>query len=384
LTDYEKFDIKKEVKEMGKERTNIKKIEKLEFLGAEERMNLILTYLGEKPTSLIEMIYDSGNPLADLKEVLSQKENLEKLLAAFGLKFKTLEKERIDEEGFDIKEFRIFIGRREKDVEELEKAFLAGDEEKVGRLLGYPESAVRGFVKGKVLEEKEWWQGLSEKERRDLISEGVLNFKNFKFSKENWREELDTVRRRQGIIKKIAPNLYQEMMKRRPEWTMNKVEREEYLKKTSEEILQGIRKRVEKKFNNLKIKVKPEFKETIVMLIAFRLRVSKFCEGCIRTDKTFTPWVEICSRISEIEDWKRDKILKEKLKRQNLFYLKRIRMLLNLFYRKRKVSSDRMLKIEFTEIPYGFRIQSKSKEEMEEFTKFLREIFPKYMFRPLR
>lgn len=99
-------------------------------------------------------------------------------------------------------------------------AFLKQNHARIGELLGYPRTAAEAFDRGRkedamgkylILEEKNWWESLSEEERKNLLEEGVLNFLTFKLSRENWRQELETVRRWQEVIKEKAPRIYQEI-----------------------------------------------------------------------------------------------------------------------------------------------------------------------------
>jgi hypothetical protein len=406
---FEKGKKEKGVEEMEeKEKIAIEKIENLD-LGMQDRMNLVLTYLKEKPTSEIEISYDSKNPYVELEDVLLKKESLQRDLEAIGLKFKILERETIDEDGFDQKEFRFLIGKNEKDLQDLEKAFLANDREKMGKLFGYPETAVKAYLKGMekvkvggvmdtILDTKKWWQDLSPKEKESFLEECVLNFRNFALSKEHWREELEVIRRWQRIIREKASKLYQEIIEEKPLFTMDEKEKKEWEKEVVEEELRKIKEKVDKMVDNLGMYVDEGIKETVVMMNAFGLRTSQSCEGHL--DKQIAPWVGICPRIPKAKEWYENEALREKVKRQRNYYAKKAINLLNLFYRERKVPFDAMLGL--ARVGYGFRIQSNGaeiigtyerreqakkfehyKKEMEDFTKFLKENYPEYLFKRL-
>jgi hypothetical protein len=390
---------KEEVEEMEKkESADIERMENLDFLGTQDRMNLILTYLGEKPTSEIEIVYDSKKPLAELQEVLSRKEDLERNLNAFGLRFKILEREKTDEDGFDRKEFQFLVGKEEKNLGELEKALLAKDDKKIGKLFGYPETAVEAFSKGwdKILDEKEWWQELSEKERNDLLQEGVLNFRNFALSKEYWREELETVRKWQSIIKEKAPKLYQEMIKEKPLVAMTEEEKKQWEKEEAEKELRMIREKIDKITDRLGMPIEEGIKETVVMLNAFGLRTSQSCEGHIDRKPIGGPSVLIKPKEPEVKEWYEDEKLREKMEKQRIYFKRKMVNLLNIFYQKRKVSWD--VRLGLRDIAYGFTLENNGsallevleekekqkkfqryKKEMADFTQFLKENYPKHL-----
>ena len=386
--------------ETEEERETIERMENLS-LGNQDKMNLILTFLGEKPTSEVEIDYDSKIPLVELEEVLAKKENLEKNLSDVGLKFKILERERTDENGFDHKNFQFLIGKNEEKIEQLEKAILDEDVKKQGILFGYPESAVEAFSKGikELFIHEDWWQTLSEKEKEDISKEGVLNFKNFQFSKKHWRKELETVRKWQGITEEKAPKLYQEITKDKPWVMMTEEEKKEWEEKAAEEELKKIRERVDKMADALGKPVEEGIKETVTMLNAFDLITSGSCQGHL--GRGIGPWVEIYPRVPKVEKWYDDEKLREKVIKQENYLSRKAIDLLTLFYEKRKVSFDAMLG--FRGIGYGFRIQSHGAEiigtfekdegknkmkqyrkEMKDFTKFLRKNYRNYLFRRLR
>jgi hypothetical protein len=401
------------------EREDVERIENLDFLKPQERMDLILTYLGEKPTSMIEIAYDSKKPFAELKEVLSKKEELEKILSATKLAFKILEKEETDENGFDRKVFQFLVGKDEKGVQELERALVERDDRKMKRLLGYPETSIKALFEGTILDEKMWWKSLSEKEREDLLQEGVLNFITFPLSKDHWQEELKIARQRQAKIKEKTPKLYLEIIKEKPKVAMSEEERKEHEKREIEAYLEEIRKEVERLVDKLGLPVEEGIKETVVMLNAFEIRTSASCEGhfqkkgekvkyfdgekiteeVLQEDKVRPPWVDIDSRISDIENWRKNEALKEKIRKQNNFFQKRMKNLLRLFYRERKVPFDQRLHLRPKGIYGAFRLENqgakilekeKKKEkldqyrrEMIEFARFLKEIFPEFFYRRL-
>jgi hypothetical protein len=115
----------------------------------EDRMILILTYLGEKPVTKIEVSYIEQHPYVDLNEIILEIEKLERLLKKLGLKFKIIKRIIVDENGFEEITFEFLISRDKKKIEELEKAINENDERKMGELYGYPKTAVDAYVKSR-------------------------------------------------------------------------------------------------------------------------------------------------------------------------------------------------------------------------------------------
>jgi len=407
--------------ETEEERETIERMENLS-LGNQDKMNLILTFLGEKPTSEVEIDYDSKIPFIELEDALAKKENLEKNLSDFGLKFKILERERIDKDGFEHKNFQFLIGKDEEKIKQLEGAILDEDVKKQGILFGYPGTAAEAFSKGikELFIHEDWWQTLSEKEKGDISKEGILNFKNFQFSKKHWREELEFVRRWQGVIKEKAPKLFQEITKDKPWVMMTEEERNEWEEKAAEEELKKIRERVDKMADALGKPIDEGIKEIVTFLNAFDMRTSGSCEGhfnekgekikyfdgekvteeTLKEPRAKPPWVDIESRLMEIKKWREDEKIKERVKKQNLFYQKRMIDLLEIFYKKRNVPFDQRLHLSGIGFSGAFRLENQGagvlelekkkeklaryQEEIRNFTKFLRKNYQNYLFRRLR
>jgi len=94
-----------------------------------------------------------------------------------------------------------------------------------------------------------------------------------------------------------------------------------------------------------------------------------------------------------------DEGLSEKAQKQHMFFRKRMIRLLDLFYRKRKVPFEQQLHLRPKGIYGAFRLENqgagilkerKQKEKLEryqqeiaDFTKFLKEIFPEFFYNRL-
>ena len=293
-----------------KEKVNVKRIENLEYLTPQDRMILILTYLGEKPVSKIEISFTERHPYSDLAEIIDQKERLEQLLRTLGLKFKIVEKRTVDENGFEEIIFEFLISRDEKKIEELEKAINEGDEVRMGELYGYPKTAVEAYVKSmqilregekdvldisleSIFDEREWFNNLSPEEKNSLIKEGVLNFKVFTFSKKHWREELNVVRRWQSIIRERAPRLYQEIIEGKIWYLMTEEEKMKWSREVAERELNLIKAKILKKLQELGINIDEEIIEIVIMLNAFDFRIANFYKGSVDKEPICGPWILI-------------------------------------------------------------------------------------------
>lgn len=107
------------------------------------------------------------------------------------------------------------VGQGLEKLNQLKEAWQSGKNEEIGRALGYPESAVDAFIKGEVLDIGEDLKSLTKEERKALKEEEVFKFLTFGLSKNNWREELELVRRYQKAIKEKSPKIYNEIIKTR-------------------------------------------------------------------------------------------------------------------------------------------------------------------------
>ena len=377
-------------------------------LSSQDRMNLILTHLGEKDCSTIEIDYFGKNPLDDIKKTEGEVDRLKEVLESSGLEFSILESEE-EEDGFDQKEFKFLIGKDREKLDELQKALEDDDVETMGKLYGFPDSAVKAFAQGweegkigeTMLDEKEWWKNLSIEDQEKLTEEGTLNFRNFKFSKEHWEEELIELKGWQDIIKDKTPDLYQEIAEKKPEMMMSSEELEESEAEEAEKELVVIREKLDKVTDKLGYPIEDGIKETVVMFNAFNIRTNQSCEGHWEEDTKRVPWVMVQPRVPEDEEWYEDESAREKAIAQREAMKSQLIELLDIFYKDRETNPDDMLG--FKGIAYGFKLQSNQAEsfkdldseqgqekllihrkEMQDFTAFLKEVYPRQLFkRPL-
>jgi hypothetical protein len=390
-----------------KEKFDIEQIENLNFLGTQDRMILILTYLGEKPVTKIEVSYIEQHPYADLNEIILERKKLERLLKKLGLKFKIIKRIIVDENGFEEINFEFLISRDKKKIEELEKAINENDERKMGELYGYPKTAVDAYVKSRrflkehkkdelesIFDRKKWFDSLSEEERSKLIEEGVLNFQTFTFSKKHWREELDVVRKWQSIIREKAPRLYQEIIESKIWYLMTEEEKMKWSKESAEKDLNLIREKILKKAKELRIEIEEEINEIVIMLNAFDFRIANFYKGSFDKEPICGPWILIGSK--KIAPKEINEELRNRLQKQQEWLKRRMINILNKFYEKRSVYED--VKIVLVDTDIGFKIQNNGsdslkfleseerlkklkdyQQEFVDFANFLKEKYPDYL-----
>jgi len=403
-----KQEIPSENKKLEEFQNEIIKIPEGLSLSSQDRMNLVLTHSGEKPCSAIEIDYFGKNPLDDIKKTEEEVDRLREVLESNGLEFSILESEE-EEDGFDQKEFKFLISKDREKLDELQKALEEEDEEIIGKLYGFPDSAVEAFVQGweegktgeTMLDEKEWWRNLSIEDQEKLTEEGTLNFRNFKFSKEHWEEELRELKRWQDIIKDKAPDLCQEIEEKKPEMIMSSEELKEHEAEEAEKELVIIREKLDKVTDKLGYPIEDGIKETVVLFNAFNIRTNQSCEGHWEEDKETVPWVMVYPRVPEDEEWYEDESAREKAIDQSEAMKSQLIELLDIFYKDRDTNPDDMLG--FKGVAYGFKLQSNEAEsfkdldseqgqkkilihrkEMQDFTDFLKEVYPRQLFkRPL-
>ncbi len=194
------------------------------FLELQARQDILLVYLREKPSmqypSRNEYYKKEGKDFYEeaLKEFNEKKESTKKMLGFLEIPFyfEEVEKEKFD---YSIKEgYRFLAGRDENSLINLREALKTGSSKKIGLALGYPETAVNAFVEGEILDKYDDLRFLPQNEKDALKEEGVFKFVSFGLSKNNWREELELVRKYQEAIKKNAPNLYKEIIAKRKDF----------------------------------------------------------------------------------------------------------------------------------------------------------------------
>lgn len=221
----------KELREMGEnEKAAIEIIQRLP-LGAVDRVELLLCYLGKKTATTFINEKQPIHPdlSAGFTELLQKKEGeIKKWLKEIDLTCEIVDNWEETTTKGETKLFQlIHVGKNKKVVERLVKAWNEDDDKKIGLLYGYPETAIDAWVKGVqeigrrpplgeswdnpyALKRSEIPHKFSE-EKRDKIK-NIVKFANFNFSKEHWQQELDELKIIAGTIKKKSPELYEEFL----------------------------------------------------------------------------------------------------------------------------------------------------------------------------
>lgn len=209
------FKIEKELTSEEREgRDKIEIIEKLSFT-PHSKMELLLTFLGEKPATFLDLEAHLSNLPLEQRKVINNElsEQAEKALKDLKL-FYEIKKSKSGEFSY------IFISKTKEKLTELRKVFKKEDWGKAGLALGYPESAVKAYTEHfkergrKPLEVliEEVLLSLPEEERKQILEEGSHKFFPFGPSLEGWREEIKLARRYQEVIRKESPTIYKEIM----------------------------------------------------------------------------------------------------------------------------------------------------------------------------
>lgn len=170
---------------------NLEKISTIENLktGSYQKANLILVLLGHKPGLNLTVYADTEKQLAEEEEkIKSLKLNCKKI-------------SQEEKNGRYVAEF--ILAKNEEVINKLSEADPSQDHEKFGSLMGYPRSAVKAFLEGNCLAVEE------ERELLKQYPEIVLH--DFRLSKDNHKEEIETLKLWNGLLEKVAPDLYNQL-----------------------------------------------------------------------------------------------------------------------------------------------------------------------------
>lgn len=165
---------------------NIKKIENLN-LGSAIKAEIVLISLGLKKSTEL-----------NLMENHESKEQVEKILSEIGL----MCRQKKDKNGFHKNIVStLAIAQNKETLDELEQAEAYNDHIEYGRLMSYPESAVKAFGNKKLQ--------LDEADYPSM--KGIISSLEFKLSKDNYTKETELLHKWSDAIKKYAPNTYNKL-----------------------------------------------------------------------------------------------------------------------------------------------------------------------------
>jgi len=180
----------------------IGELEKYPFLFNDDKVNVLMIIAGLKPATF--MSFPGGQ-----KEFQDAIDSLTKNLDIFNLPYKiTVEVDYLEEGGekHPIEWTTVYVGKNE---EALGKLFemLQGDtvgDRSSGLALGIPETAIEAFVNKEIM--------LVEDLPEEIQNSDEIKFLSFKLSRQYWREELGVARQRMKVTKKLAPDLYKQII----------------------------------------------------------------------------------------------------------------------------------------------------------------------------
>jgi len=156
-----------------------------------------------KPSALVEVSYLPHRQYSR-SQFLTAVRHLEKILQKLGLFYKL--HLNYPKNQNNLTQFS-YIALDPKMLKKLIKADERRDTKKrrmeVGKLLGYPKTAVVAFANGKVF--------ARSKLPKAILKTSTIKFLNFQLSR-NWKRELKYVRRRAQEIEKISPVLFRRIV----------------------------------------------------------------------------------------------------------------------------------------------------------------------------
>jgi len=205
-----------EGKEGEKEKKEIRLIEKSP-LDYQDKKDLLLAYFEEKPASWLGVdarFYkkEGEKKKAEiLRELAERKEKVQELLEKLGFIYEKRDFEEEEQKTYDIG-CHFLVSKNSENLFRLKKALEEKSDKEIGLSLGYPETAIEGFLNKEMLDYEKLRESLSNKELKELQKEGVFKFLTFHPSKDHWREELEVIRRYQKLIREKSPKIYKEII----------------------------------------------------------------------------------------------------------------------------------------------------------------------------
>lgn len=200
-------------------------------IDVDEKVELLLILGSAKAAADIELLGDTWRvgeePMHVDEEKLKEiKQTLQKLGMAFEVKAPVTDKsvyvedDSIPIDGIkpedEIHETRervvIDISSNAEIMLEIKKALAEGNHQKIGELYGFPKTAVEEFLKGE-LEDKKQRFGRSDLPE-NLRNEEWTLFATYKFSRDNWKQELNTAKKWATIVKKMSSSIYSEYIEK--------------------------------------------------------------------------------------------------------------------------------------------------------------------------
>lgn len=198
-------------------------------IGIDEKVELLLVLAGKKSAADIELFsqpWSAGETARriDSEIIANIKKNLEKLGFAFEEKAVSLdhiirveddtvpidEIKPEDEIHLDREKITIEVARNEEIKESLKKALAEEDHTKLGELYGFPKTAIEAFNKPNGLIK---FDELPD----DIRNDEAYAFYTFEMSRDNFREEFETIKKWSEFVKQSSQKIYKEYLENRRE-----------------------------------------------------------------------------------------------------------------------------------------------------------------------
>jgi len=187
-------------------------IEKLENSGLKpfDKISIILAKGGFKKATEIEFETDGWKAGEDEKHLDGNLlEEFDNFLIEAGLNFektKSIEKARYtypNEEERNVERAAYIYGNSRGDIQKLKKAMEENDEDLMGKMFGFPQTAIDAFKKGEIIDDNDLPKEIKEEDYFKFAT-------SFKMSKEHWREELGYIKKWADFVKEKSPKIYEE------------------------------------------------------------------------------------------------------------------------------------------------------------------------------
>jgi hypothetical protein len=185
----------------------IKGLENFSKISPRDKMLILAVYLDLKPMSILNLSsHDTDQIESEIMPIIQN-------MNMFGKISHDVHKDKIH--NFEMPMTNLFVSKDEESLKNMSmgdndysELGFEGYHRKYGKNFGYPQTAVEGFVKGNLL-------GLGLKDLPKEITDEDKKFMFFGLSKDNWKEEIDLVRKIEMKIKALSPTIYQEIMNRK-------------------------------------------------------------------------------------------------------------------------------------------------------------------------
>jgi hypothetical protein len=171
---------------------NHEKIKTIESLrtGYLQKADVVLVLLGQKPATDLSVFVDAEELLADEDEKIK----------SIGLLYKKINQGKVSDRYCN----DYLLAKDEATLNELMKYRADKDHEQFGRLMGFPESAVKAYTNKTLLDNNQ------EQQIYEMHPDIVFN--NMRLSKDSYESELEVLRNWSESLKNSAPEIYKQFL----------------------------------------------------------------------------------------------------------------------------------------------------------------------------